>query len=96
MSLDKKDEESFVYLNIKTDKVISNDDIRQIKSNKRDIIHITPIMEIGNIQIVAENMLEKSDEEKFIEFFKERYETEPNENMVKRYMDIISTDIDDK
>ena len=96
MSLDKKDEESFVYLNIKTDKVISNDDIRQIKSNKRDIIQITPIMEIGNIQIVAENMLEKSDEEKFIEFFKERYETEPNENMVKRYMDIISTDIDDK
>lgn len=96
MSLDKKDEESFVYLNIKTDKVISNEDIRQIKSNKRDIIQITPIMEIGNIQIVAENMLEKSDEEKFIEFFKERYETEPNENMVKRYMDIISTDIDDK
>jgi exonuclease sbcCD, D subunit len=96
MSLDKKDEESFVYLNIKTDKVISNDDIRQIKSNKRDIIQITPIMEIGNIQIVAENMLEKSDEEKFIEFFKERYETEPNENMVKRYMDIISTDIDEQ
>lgn len=96
MSLDKKDEESFVYLNIKTDKVISNDDIRQIKSNKRDIIQITPIMEIGNLQIVAENMLEKSDEEKFIEFFKERYETEPNENMVKRYMDIISTDIDEQ
>jgi exonuclease sbcCD, D subunit len=96
MSLDKKDEESFVYLNIKTDKVISNDDIRQIKSNKRDIIQITPIMEIGNIQIVAENMLEKSDEEKFIEFFKERYETEPNENLVKRYMDIISTDIDEQ
>lgn len=96
MSLDKKDEESFVYLNIKTDKVISNDDIRQIKSNKRDIIQITPIMEIGNIQIVAENMLEKTDEEKFIEFFKERYETEPNENMVKRYLDIISTDIDEQ
>ena len=96
MSLDKKDEESFVYLNIKADKVISNDDIRQIKSNKRDIIQITPIMEIGNIQIVAENMLEKSDEEKFIEFFKERYETEPNENLVKRYMDIISTDIDEQ
>ena len=96
MSLDKKDEESFVYLNIKTDKVISNEDIRQIKSNKRDIIQITPIMEIGNIQIVAENMLEKSDEEKFIEFFKERYETEPNENLVKRYMDIISTDIDEQ
>ena len=96
MSLDKKDEESFVYLNIKTDKVISNDDIRQIKSNKRDIIQITPIIEIGNIQIVAENMLEKTDEEKFIEFFKERYETEPNENMVKRYMDIISTDIDEQ
>ena len=53
-------------------------------------------MEIGNIQIVAENMLEKSDEEKFIEFFKERYETEPNENLVKRYMDIISTDIDEQ
>ena len=96
MSLDKKDEESFVYLNIKTDKVISNDDIRQIKSNKSDIIQITPIMEIGNIQIVAENMLEKTDEEKFIEFFKERYETEPNENLVKRYMDIISTDIDEQ
>ena len=96
MSLDKKDEESFVYLNIKTDKVISNDDIRQIKSNKRDIIQITPIMEIGNIQIVAENMLEKSDEEKFIEFFKERYEIEPNENMVKRYLDILSTDIDEQ
>lgn len=95
MSEDKKDDESFVYLNIKTDRFISNEDIRVIKSNKKDIIQITPIMEIGTIQIVAENMLEKSDEEKFVEFFKERYQTSPDENIIKRYLEIINFDTED-
>lgn len=95
MSEDKKDEESFVYLNIKTDRLISNEDIRLIKSNKKDIIQITPIMEIGTIQIVAENMLDKSDEEKFVEFFKEKYQTSPHENIINRYLDIVNFDIED-
>lgn len=52
-------------------------------------------MEIGTIQIVAENMLEKSDEEKFVEFFKERYQTSPSENIIKRYLEIINFDTED-
>ncbi|EJP21376.1 exonuclease SbcCD, D subunit [Peptostreptococcaceae bacterium AS15] len=95
MSEDKKDEESFVYLNIKTDRLISNEDIKLIKSNKKDIIQITPIMEIGTIQIVAENMLDKSDKEKFVEFFKEKYQTSPDENIINRYLDIVNFDIED-
>ena len=87
MSEDKKDEDSFVYLNIKTDRLMSNEDIRLIKSNKKDIIQITPIMEIGNLQIVAENMLDKSDEE--------RYQASPDENIIKRYLDIINFDDED-
>ena len=95
MSEDKRDEDSFVYLNIKTDRLMSNEDIRLIKSNKKDIIQITPIMEIGTLQIVAENMLDKSDEEKFVEFFKERYQISPDENIIKRYLDIINFDAED-
>ena len=95
MSEAKKDEDSFVYLNIKTDRLMSNEDIRLIKSNKKDIIQITPIMEIGTLQIVAENMLDKSDEEKFVEFFKERYQISPDENIIKRYLDIINFDAED-
>lgn len=95
MSEAKKDEDSFVYLNIKTDRLMSNEDIRLIKSNKKDIIQITPIMEIGTLQIVAENMLDKSDEEKFVEFFKERYQASPDENIIKRYLDIINFDAED-
>jgi exonuclease sbcCD, D subunit len=95
MSEAKRDEDSFVYLNIKTDRLMSNEDIRLIKSNKKDIIQITPIMKIGSLQIVAENMLDKSDEEKFIEFFKERYQISPDENIIKRYLDIINFDAED-
>ena len=52
-------------------------------------------MEIGNLKIVAENMLDKSDEEKFVEFFKERYQASPDENIIKRYLDIINLDAED-
>ena len=52
-------------------------------------------MKIGSLQIVAENMLDKSDEEKFIEFFKERYQISPDENIIKRYLDIINFDAED-
>ncbi len=90
MSEEKSDESSFVYINIKTDRIISNEEIRQIKSNKKDIIEIRPIMSIENIISTSENMLEKSEMEKFTEFYKEKNGAEPTKNIIDRYMDIIS------
>lgn len=96
MSEEKKDEDSFVYLEIKTDTVLSNEDIRMIKSNKKDIVEIRPIMTLEKILSTNENMLEKTDEEKFVEFFKEKYMSEPSSNLIKRFLDIASFDVSEK
>lgn len=90
MSEEKKDEDSFVYLEIKTDRIISNEEIRQIQSNKKDIIEIRPILTIKDIFTTTENMLDKNDEEKFVEFFKEKNKVQPDEKLIKRYMDIVN------
>ena len=93
MSEERKDENSFVYLEIKTDRVISNEEIRIIKSNKKDIIEIRPILMSNDIFTVTENMLDKSDEDKFIEFFKEKNKVQPDDKIVKRYIDIANFEI---
>ena len=93
MSEERKDENSFVYLEIKTDRVISNEEIRIIKSNKKDIIEIRPILMSNDIFTVTENMLDKSDEDKFIEFFKEKNKVQPDDKIVKRYLDIANFEI---
>ena len=72
MSKDKSDENSFVYLSIKTDRIITNEEIRQIKSNKKDIIEIRPIMSVEHILTNSENMIEKTEVEKFTQFYKEK------------------------
>lgn len=89
MSKDKKDEESFVYLNVKTDTPLSSLDIRQIKSYKKDIVEIRPILSTKKFISIKDNMLEKTEEQKFIEFYKDRYNTEPDDNLIKRYMEIL-------
>ena len=47
-------------------------------------------MSIENIISTSENMLEKSEMEKFTEFYKEKNGAEPTKNIIDRYMDIIS------
>lgn len=96
MSKDKSDEDSFVYLSIKTDRIITNEEIRQIKQNKKDIIEIRPIMSVEHILTTSENMIEKTEVEKFTQFYKEKNKVEPPENIVKRYIEIIEKDYDEE
>ena len=96
MSKDKSDENSFVYLSIKTDRIITNEEIRQIKSNKKDIIEIRPIMSVEHILTNSENMIEKTEVEKFTQFYKEKNKVDPPENIIKRYIQIIEKDYDEE
>ena len=47
----------------------------------------------NDIFTVTENMLDKSDEDKFIEFFKEKNKVQPDDKIVKRYLDIANFEI---
>lgn len=94
MSEEKSNENLFVYLSIKTDRIITNEEITRIKSNKKDVIEIRPVMSINQILSKTENMLEKNEIEKFTEFYKEKNKVSPPENIIKRYVDIINKDFD--
>ena len=50
MCKDNADKNWYVYLEIKTDSYIREDEIKEMKSSKEDIIEITPIIEAKEIK----------------------------------------------
>lgn len=89
LSKEKQHEQSYVYMNVHTDAPLSHSEIRQIKQYKKDIVEIRPILSVRTVLSENKNMLEQSEDQKFIEFYKDRYGKEPDKNIVDRYIDIL-------
>lgn len=68
---DKKDENAWVFLEIETDRILTMSEIKEIKTNKKDILEIRPIFK--DIQEVNNQIYEeRSIEEEFLHFYRER------------------------
>ncbi|WP_461205048.1 exonuclease SbcCD subunit D [Clostridium sp. DL1XJH146] len=89
-SEENKDRESFVYLEITTDRFIREDEIKQMKDFKKDILEITPILkgEEGE-EIEGTSLSEKSFEEIFTEFYFKERKVEPDEELVQLLLSIV-------
>ncbi|NLK95834.1 MAG: exonuclease SbcCD subunit D [Clostridiales bacterium] len=89
-----KDRDSYVYLEIKTDRYIREDEIKEMKSNKKDILEINPkitgIYENNN----SEEILDKPFKEIFQEFYMKERGVEPEKEVVDILMSILSKEED--
>ena len=81
---------SWVYLEIETDRYIREDEIKQMKSLKDDILEIIPkIKSEENDDEEIRNFSEKTFEEIFKEFYKKERDVEPEEELVKMLLSIV-------
>lgn len=92
---ENKNKECWVYLEIKTDRYIREDEIKALKDIKKDILEIAPKL-IGEIAALedSESISEKSFKEIFEEFYIKERGSEPNEEVVDLLISIITEEGD--
>ncbi|MGF7056445.1 metallophosphoesterase family protein [Brassicibacter mesophilus] len=94
--IQNEDRSVWVYLEIKTDSIITQSEIKEIKKIKPDILTITPIIE--DIEIEEKEMEEYKDKsiaELFKEFYFSERKLEPSEELMAIFSEIISEEGDE-
>ena len=90
-----KDENSYVYLEISTERYIREDEIKEMKSLKKDILEIIPkIKGTDDGEESKESIKEQSFEEIFKDFYKKERGLEADEEVVNLLLSIISEEED--
>lgn len=87
---ENKDREVWVYLEITTDRYIKEDEIKAMKSLKRDILEIMPKFKNSDYENEFENINDKPFDVIFKEFYKKERSVEPTEELVDFLLSIIN------
>ena len=88
-------EESWVYLEIRTDRPILESEIKEMKSYKKDILEIRPTVEKSQEVSSIHRISELSFEEQFVEFYKVQKGMEPKDEMVEMLLSLIAEEEDE-
>lgn len=80
--------ESYVYLEIKSDRTLSMEEIRAIKALKADIMDIRLILD-GAETVLTEEREELSLKDSFIDFYKKSRLAEPDDELVELFMSVM-------
>ena len=83
------DRDSYVYLEIKTDRYIRQDEIKEMKGYKADILEITPIIEGADADYNYDEESSKSFEELFIDFYKKIRKVEPEQEVIDTLLSVM-------
>ena len=83
------DRDSYVYLEIKTDRYIRQDEIKEMKGYKADILEITPIIEGADADYNYDEESSKSFEELFIDFYKKIRQVEPEQEVIDTLLSVM-------
>ena len=86
-----KDKECWVYLEVATDRYIREDEIKQMKSLKKDILEILPVITGTEAEDPSLNSFaEKSFEEIFKEFYLKERKVEPEPEILELLLSIVN------
>ncbi len=80
--------DSYVYLEIKTGRPLTMEEIRQIKSLKEDIMDIQAVLE-GTETVSVEERESMSIKDSFIDFYKKNKASEPDGELVELFLSIM-------
>ena len=89
MCRENTDKKSYVYLEIETDRIIDVTEIKAMKSLKSDIISILPVFTESEKTLDSRSVEEKSISELFKEFFIHVNQTDPDDNIMKVFNEIV-------
>lgn len=84
------DREVWVYLEITTDRIITNSEIKMMKDIKSDILTITPLIEDMEREELEEDFTEKNIVELFKEFYISENSVEATDELLDIFQEIIS------
>ena len=83
----KKDEDSWVYLDIATDRVLTPTEIKEIRKLKKDIVIIKPLLQATETENLTETPDELSISEEFLEFYKSKREgVSPSQETIELFL----------
>lgn len=83
------DKECWVYLEVDTDRYITEEEIKEMRGCKKDILEIIPkIKTAENVEEEMESLKDKSFEDIFKEFYKKTRGTDPQDELVKLLLSI--------
>lgn len=85
-----KDRECWVYLEVKCDRYIREDEIKKMKDIKKDILEISPKIIDSYDEEVAVSIQDKSFDEIFKDFYKKERNVEADEEVVELFLKLIS------
>lgn len=83
------EENSYVYLEIETDRIIDVSELKEMKSLKKDIISIVPIFTESKETIRADSIEDKSIAELFKEFYIHVNQSDPDEKIMNVFNEIV-------
>ncbi|MBP3889257.1 MAG: exonuclease SbcCD subunit D [Cellulosilyticum sp.] len=93
----EKDREVYVYLEIETDRYIREDEIKQMKTLKADILEILPkIKGQENEAELLERMIERSFEDIFKAFYKKERGTEVESEVLEVLLNLLGEEEEDE
>ena len=84
------DRSCWVYLEIETDRYIREDEIKEMKGYKDDILEIMPKIKGSDDENETENLSEKPFEEVFKEFYKKERDVEPQQEVLDLLLSIVN------
>ena len=87
---ENKDRNCWVYLEVKCDRYIREDEIKKMKGIKKDILEIIPKLQSDEEDESAVTIQEKSFEEIFREFYKKERNIEADDEVVNLLLKLVS------
>lgn len=93
---ENKDRDCWVYLEIKTDRYIREDEIKTMKKLKDDIIEIIPKITLDEEEIDERSFSEKSFEELFTDFYEKERGVQPQDDLVELLLGIVKEEGDEE
>ena len=92
---ENKDRECWVYLEIKTDRYIREDEIKAMKKLKGDIIEIIPKITLDEEENDERSFSEKSFQELFTDFYEKERGVKPQDDLLELLLNIVKEEGDE-
>ena len=93
---EKKGEKSWVYLEIETDRYLRDEEVKEMKSLKEDILEIKPLIEAIEKEIDYERMNEMSFIDQFKEFYQAQKKIEASQDLLTALISILEEEDQDE
>lgn len=92
----RKEQECWVYLKIKTARILERWEMKEMRTVKADIVEIEPVFEIQEEEERPVEQTEKNMREQFCDFYFQRRNVAPGEETIEEFLRILNGEDEDE